>query len=198
MADESPVIESKRWTGGDRSAGDSTDHQSASSISVEPQLLLERLLTLEIVRVAERAAVSAARLRGQGSEKKARRAAGDAMRRELNTLPIEGIVVIGDGRAETSALCVGEKIGTQGGPAVDIAANPLEGTKLCAKGMPGAMATIAIADRGTLLSAPDAYMERSLLARATPKASSTLMRLQKKLSLRSRGQRASKQVRLLL
>ncbi len=170
MADESPVIELKTSTGSsDRSVGPGTDQRSASSISVEPQLLLERLLTLEIVRVVERAAVSAARLRGQGSEKKARRAAADAMRRELNALPIEGIVVIGDGRDQASALSVGEKVGTRGGPAVDIAANPLEGASLCAKGMPGAMATIAIAEPGTLLSAPDAYMEKIAIGPGYPK-----------------------------
>ncbi len=170
MADESPVIEATSWTGSsDQRAGNSTDQQSASSISIEPQLLLERLLTLEIVRVAERAAVSAARWRGQGSEMKARRAADGAMKHELNTLPIEGIVVIGDGRNEASALRVGEQVGTEGGPPVDIAANPLEGTTLCAKGMPGAMAIIAIAERGTLLSAPHAYMEKIAIGPGYPK-----------------------------
>jgi fructose-1,6-bisphosphatase II / sedoheptulose-1,7-bisphosphatase len=171
MANESPDIESNSWTSSnDRSVGHSTDQQSASSISVEPQLLLERILTLEIVRVAERAAVAAARLRGQGSEMKARRAAADAMRRELNALPIEGIVVISDGkRDEASALLVGEKVGTEGGPVFDIAANPLEGTTLCAKGMPDAMATIAIADRRTLLSVPDAYMEKIAIGPGYPK-----------------------------
>jgi fructose-1,6-bisphosphatase II / sedoheptulose-1,7-bisphosphatase len=171
MADEAPVIQTQSCTSSsDRSAGHSTDQQSASSISVEPQLLLERLLTLEIVRVAERAAVSAARLRGQGSEMRAHQAAADAMRRELNTLPIEGIVVIGDGEGnEASALFVGEKVGTEGGPPVDIAANPLEGMTLCAKGMPGAMATIAIAERGTLLSAPDSYMEKIAIGPGYPR-----------------------------
>ncbi len=134
MVDESPVVESESWgSGNDRSAGHSTDQQSASSISVEPQLLLERILTLEIVRVAERAAVSAARWRGQGSEMKARRGAADAMRRELNILPIEGIVVIGDGeRDEASGLVIAEKVGIEGGPVFDIPANPLEGTAQCA------------------------------------------------------------------
>ena len=171
MADDSPAIKSKSWTSSnDRSGGHSTDQRSASSISVEPQLLLERILTLEIVRVAERAAVSAARLRGQGSEMKAHRAAADAMRRELNTLPIDGIVVTRDGEAdEASALFAGEKVGTKGGPTFDIAANPLEGTTLCARGMPDAMATIAIADGGTLLSAPDAYMEKIASGPGYPK-----------------------------
>jgi fructose-1,6-bisphosphatase II / sedoheptulose-1,7-bisphosphatase len=162
MADESSALEWKRWSSSnDRFLGHSIDQESASSISVEPQFLLERLLTLEIVRVAERAAVSAARLRGQGSEMKAHRAAADAMRRELNTLPIKGIIVVGDGEADgASALIVGQKVGTEGGPPFDVAANPLEGTTLCARGMPGAMAVIAIAERGKLLSAPDVYMEK--------------------------------------
>jgi Bacterial fructose-1,6-bisphosphatase, glpX-encoded len=83
MADESPVIESKTWSSrSNRSTGHSADQQSAPSVSVEPQLLLGRLLTLEIVRVAERAAVAAARLRGRGNERKARGAAADAMRRD--------------------------------------------------------------------------------------------------------------------
>jgi fructose-1,6-bisphosphatase II / sedoheptulose-1,7-bisphosphatase len=170
MVDESAVIESKSWTNSsNRHIEHSIDEPSAPSVSVEPQLLLERLLTLEIVRVAERAAVAAARLRGQGSEMKADRAAAEAMRRELNALPIEGIVVIGDSTDEASALLVGEKVGNKGGPAVDIAANPLEGATLCAKGMPDSMATVAIADHGTLLSAPNAYMEKIAIGPGYPK-----------------------------
>src|SRR3982074_1734956 len=85
-------------------------------ISVPPQLLLERILTLEIVRVTERAAVSAARLRGHGNEKAADQAAVDAMRRELNKLPIEGTVVIGEGeRDEAPMLFIGEKVGLNAG-----------------------------------------------------------------------------------
>src|SRR5436853_327438 len=128
-------------------------------ISVPPQLLLERILTLEIVRVTERAAVSAARLRGHGNEKAADQAAVDAMRRELNKLPIEGTVVIGEGeRDEAPMLYIGEKVGMNAGPQVDIAVDPLEGTTLCAKNMPGAIATMAMADGGTLLHAPDVDM----------------------------------------
>ncbi len=92
------------------------------TITVPPQLLLERILTLEIVRVTERAAVSAARLRGHGNEKAADQAAVDAMRRELNKLPIEGTVVIGEGeRDEAPMLFIGEKVGMNAGPKVDIA-----------------------------------------------------------------------------
>ncbi len=130
-------------------------------ISVPPQQLLERILTLEIVRVTERAAVSAARLRGQGNEKAADQAAVDAMRRELNKMPIEGTIVIGEGeRDEAPMLFIGEKVGINAGPRVDIAVDPLEGTTLCAKDMPGSIATMAMADGGTLLHAPDVYMQK--------------------------------------
>jgi fructose-1,6-bisphosphatase II / sedoheptulose-1,7-bisphosphatase len=133
----------------------------STHISVPPQLLLERILTLELVRVTERAAVSAARLRGHGNEKAADQAAVDAMRRELNKLPIEGTVVIGEGeRDEAPMLYIGEAVGLKAGPKVDIAVDPLEGTTLCAKNMPGAIATMAMADGGTLLHAPDVYMEK--------------------------------------
>src|SRR6202048_2255154 len=131
------------------------------TITVPPQQLLERILTLEIVRVTERAAVSAARLRGHGDEKAADQAAVDAMRRELNKIPIEGTVVIGEGeRDEAPMLFIGEKVGIQAGPKVDIAVDPLEGTTLCAKNMPGSIATMAMADGGTLLHAPDVYMQK--------------------------------------
>jgi fructose-1,6-bisphosphatase II / sedoheptulose-1,7-bisphosphatase len=133
----------------------------STHISVPQQLLLERILTLEIVRVTERAAVSAARLRGHGQEKPADQAAVDAMRRELNKLPIEGTIVIGEGeRDEAPMLFIGEKVGLNAGPKVDIAVDPLEGTTLCAKNMPGAIATMAMADGGTLLHAPDVYMDK--------------------------------------
>ena len=126
-----------------------------------PRRGLERILTLEIVRVTERAAVSAARLRGRGDEKSADQAAVDAMRRELNKLPIDGTVVIGEGeRDEAPMLFIGEELGLKSGPRVDIAVDPLEGTTLCAKNMAGAIATMAIAEGGTLLNAPDVYMEK--------------------------------------
>ncbi|MBR0775394.1 class II fructose-bisphosphatase [Bradyrhizobium diazoefficiens] len=133
----------------------------STHISVPPQALLERILTLEIVRVTERAAVSSARLRGHGQEKAADQAAVDAMRRELNKLPIQGTVVIGEGeRDEAPMLYIGEQVGLKTGPEVDIAVDPLEGTTLCAKNMPGAIATMAMADGGTLLHAPDVYMQK--------------------------------------
>ena len=154
-----------------------------ASITVQPELLLERILTLEIVRVTERAAVSAARLRGRGQEKASDQAAVDAMRRELNKLPIDGTVVIGEGELdEAPMLYIGEKVGDKTGPKVDIAVDPLEGTTLCAKNMPGAIATIAMADGGTLLHAPDATWTRSPSGRATPRAPSISMRRRKKTS----------------
>jgi fructose-1,6-bisphosphatase II / sedoheptulose-1,7-bisphosphatase len=141
-----------------------------ASITVQPELLLERVLTLEIVRVTERAAVSSARLRGRGQEKAADQAAVDAMRRELNKLPIDGTVVIGEGEIdEAPMLFIGEKVGNKTGPKVDIAVDPLEGTTLCAKNMPGAIATIAMAEAGTLLHAPDCYMDKIAIGPGYPK-----------------------------
>jgi fructose-1,6-bisphosphatase II / sedoheptulose-1,7-bisphosphatase len=123
--------------------------------------VLDRILSLEIARVTERAAVAAAQLRGRGNEKAADQAAVDAMRREMGNLPIAGTVVIGEGeRDEAPMLFIGEKIGAGNGPEVDIAVDPLEGTTLCAKNMPGAIATMAMAEGGTLLNAPDVYMEK--------------------------------------
>ena len=146
------------------------EREAMASITVQPHLLLERILSLEIVRVTERAAVSAARLRGRGDEKAADQAAVDAMRRELNKLPIDGTVVIGEGeRDEAPMLFIGEEVGTKNGPKVDIAVDPLEGTTLCAKNMPGAIATMAMAEGGTLLHAPDVYMEKIAIGPGYPK-----------------------------
>src|ERR1700740_657686 len=141
-----------------------------SSITVAHSLLMERVLTIEIVRVTERAAVSAARLRGHGKSKASDQAAVDAMRRELNKLPIDGVVVIGEGEMdEAPMLYIGEEVGTKSGPKVDIAVDPLEGTTLCAKNMPGAIATLAMAERGTLLHAPDIYMDKIAIGPGYPK-----------------------------
>jgi fructose-1,6-bisphosphatase II / sedoheptulose-1,7-bisphosphatase len=143
---------------------------SNPSITVQPDLVLERILSMEIVRVTERAAVSAARLRGHGKEKASDQAAVDAMRRELNKLPIDGTVVIGEGELdEAPMLFIGEKVGNKSGPKVDIAVDPLEGTTLCAKNMPGAIATLAMADEGTLLHAPDVYMEKIAIGPGYPR-----------------------------
>jgi fructose-1,6-bisphosphatase II / sedoheptulose-1,7-bisphosphatase len=131
---------------------------------------MERILSLEIVRVTERAAVAAAYLRGRGNEKAADQAAVDAMRRELNNLPIHGTVVIGEGeRDEAPMLFIGEEVGRKTGTKVDIAVDPLEGTTLCAKNMPGAIATMAMAEAGTLLNAPDVYMDKIAIGPGYPK-----------------------------
>jgi fructose-1,6-bisphosphatase II / sedoheptulose-1,7-bisphosphatase len=132
-----------------------------TDLTVKPGQLIERVLSMELVRVTERAAVSAARLRGRGDEKQADQAAVDAMRRELNRLPIDGTVVIGEGeRDEAPMLFIGERVGNKTGPKVDIAVDPLEGTTLCAKDMPGAIAVMAMAEAGSLLNAPDVYMDK--------------------------------------
>jgi fructose-1,6-bisphosphatase II / sedoheptulose-1,7-bisphosphatase len=132
-----------------------------SSMSAPSQQTIERVLSIEIVRVTERAAIAAARLRGRGAEKKSDEAAVEAMRRELATLPIDGTVVIGEGEMdEAPMLFIGEKVGSKAGPKVDIAVDPLEGTTLCAKNMPGAIATLAMAADGSLLHAPDIYMDK--------------------------------------
>ena len=132
-----------------------------TDLVIQEEKIIERILTLELVRVTERAAVSAARLRGRGDEKAADQAAVDAMRRELNRLPIDGTVVIGEGeRDEAPMLFIGEKVGTRKGPKVDIAVDPLEGTTLCAKDMPGSIAVMAMAQSGSLLNAPDVYMDK--------------------------------------
>jgi len=132
-----------------------------TDIHVHPKEVIERILSMELVRVTERAAVSAARWRGRGDEKAADQAAVDAMRRELNKLPIDGRIVIGEGeRDEAPMLFIGEKVGNGSGPKVDIAVDPLEGTTLCAKDMPGAIAVMAMAPAGSLLYAPDVYMDK--------------------------------------
>ena len=121
----------------------------------------DRLLSLGLARVSEAAALASANLIGRGDEKAADQAAVNAMRDQLNLLDIAGVVVIGEGeRDEAPMLFIGEEVGTGKGPAVDIALDPLEGTTLTAKDMPNALTVIAMAPRGTLLHAPDVYMEK--------------------------------------
>ena len=133
---------------------------SGSAIISSHGSILTRTLSLDIARITEGAAVAAARIRGRGDERQADAAAAEAMRREIADLPISGKVVIGEGdRDEVSMLYVGEEIG-RGGPAVDIAVDPLEGTTLCAKSLPGALAVVAVAEKGALLHAPGIYMEK--------------------------------------
>ncbi len=124
---------------------------------------MDRNLALESVRVTELAAISAARLMGRGEKNLSDQAAVDAMRRAFDTLQIQGTVVIGEGeRDEAPMLYIGEKVGRWGpdDPGIDIALDPLEGTNLCAYGRPGAIAVVALAERGHLLNAPDTYMEK--------------------------------------
>jgi fructose-1,6-bisphosphatase II / sedoheptulose-1,7-bisphosphatase len=121
----------------------------------------DRLLSLGLARVSEAAALASASLIGRGDEKAADQAAVNAMRDQLNLLDIKGVVVIGEGeRDEAPMLYIGEEVGTGHGPQVDIALDPLEGTTLTAKDMPNALTVIAMAPRGTLLHAPDVYMEK--------------------------------------
>ncbi len=121
----------------------------------------DRMLSLGLARVSEAAAMASADLIGRGDEKAADQAAVDGMRTQLNLLDINGVVVIGEGeRDEAPMLFIGEEVGTGEGPAVDIALDPLEGTTLTAKDMPNALAVIAMGPRGTMLHAPDVYMEK--------------------------------------
>ncbi len=132
--------------------------------------VLERNLALEAVRVTEAAAISASRLMGRGDEKAADQAAVDAMRKALNSLNIDGTVVIGEGeRDEAPMLYIGEKVGSGEGPKVDIALDPLEGTTITAKGGANALAVIAMAEAGNFLNAPDVYMDKIAVGPGLPK-----------------------------
>jgi len=122
---------------------------------------LDRILIMDAVHVAEEAAIAAWALVGHGDEKAADQAAVDAMRTALNQLAIDGVIVIGEGeRDEAPMLYIGEKVGRGGGPRVDIALDPLEGTTLTAKAMANALAVMAWAPAGTMLHAPDTYMDK--------------------------------------
>ncbi len=130
---------------------------------------LDRVLVLEVARVTEAAAIAAARLRGQGNNKGADKAAVDAMRRQLGRVQFRGKVVIGEGEMdEAPMLYIGEEVGTGDGPRVDIAVDPLEGTTICAKDMPNALAVIAISEEGGLLNAPDMYMDKIAIGPGYP------------------------------
>lgn len=131
--------------------------------------VLSRMLALELARVTERAAVAASFQVGRGDEKAADQVAVDATRTELNALDINGTVVIGEGeRDEAPMLYIGEKVGTGKGPLVDIALDPLEGTTLASKAMPNSLAVVAMAEGGTLLHAPDVYMDKIAIGGGYP------------------------------
>ncbi len=131
--------------------------------------IIARTLTLELVRVTERAAVAAAGWRGKGDEKAADRSAVEAMRAELERVNISGRIVIGEGeRDEAPMLFIGEEVGSRNGPDVDIAVDPLEGTTLCAKNQPDSICVLAMAERGGLLNAPDVYMQKIAVGSGYP------------------------------
>ncbi len=129
----------------------------------------DRMLSLGLARVAEQAAIASAALIGNGDEKAADQAAVNAMREQLNLLDIAGVVVIGEGeRDEAPMLFIGEEVGTGNGPGVDIALDPLEGTTLTAKDMPNALTVIAMGPRGSMLHAPDTYMDKLAIGPGYP------------------------------
>jgi fructose-1,6-bisphosphatase II / sedoheptulose-1,7-bisphosphatase len=132
-----------------------------------------------MVRVTEAAAIAASKLIGRGDEKAADAAAVEAMRAALNELPMDGTVVIGEGeRDEAPMLYIGEKVGSaqDGGPKIDIALDPLEGTTITAKAGPNALAVLAIAESGCLLNAPDTYMEKLAVGPGYPAGTIDLAR----------------------
>jgi fructose-1,6-bisphosphatase II / sedoheptulose-1,7-bisphosphatase len=139
--------------------------------------VLDRVLVLEMVRVTEAAAVAASKMIGRGNEKAADHAAVEAMRAALNTLDMEGTVVIGEGeRDEAPMLFIGEKVGSGSGPRIDIALDPLEGTTITAKAGPNALAVLAIAEQGCLLNAPDVYMDKLAIGPGYPDGTIDLAR----------------------
>jgi fructose-1,6-bisphosphatase II / sedoheptulose-1,7-bisphosphatase len=133
-----------------------------------PEVNFDRNLALELVRVSEAGALAASRWMGRGNKNEADGAAVEAMRRAFDSVAIDGTVVIGEGEMdEAPMLYIGEKVGS-GGPAMDIAVDPLEGTTITAKGGPNAMATVAMAEAGNFLHAPDIYMDKIAVGRGLP------------------------------
>lgn len=125
---------------------------------------MEKLLSMEFLGVTEVAALAAARWMGQGDNERADQAAVEAMRRALDEIDVDGIVVIGEGeRDQAPMLYIDERVGTGRGPAIDVAVDPVEGTNLVARGAPGALAVVAASERGGLLHAPDTYMEKLIV-----------------------------------
>src|SRR5436309_5935520 len=137
-------------------------------MSDRPEIALDRNLALDLVRVTEAAALAASRWMGRGKKNEADGAAVEAMRRAFDTVAIEGTVVIGEGEMdEAPMLYIGEKVGA-GGPAIDIAVDPLEGTTITAKGGPNALAVVALAERGNFLHAPDIYIDKIAVGGGLP------------------------------
>src|SRR5215471_12354334 len=122
---------------------------------------IDRNLALELVRVTEGAAIAAARFMGRDDKEAADQAAVDSMRRSLEHIDMDGVVVIGEGeKDEAPMLYIGEQVGNGAEPRVDVAVDPIDGTRLVARGLPGGIATVALADRGTLYTTHCAYMEK--------------------------------------
>jgi fructose-1,6-bisphosphatase II / sedoheptulose-1,7-bisphosphatase len=141
----------------------------------QSNIFADRMLSLGLARVSEQSAIAAAKHLGSGDEKAADQAAVDAMRTQLNLLDIRGVVVIGEGeRDEAPMLFIGEEVGSGQGPAVDIALDPLEGTTLTAKDMPNALTVIAMGPRGSMLNAPDVYMDKLAIGPGYPEGVVTL------------------------
>ena len=134
-----------------------------------PKDFNDRMLSLALARVAEQAAIASADWIGRGDNMAADQAAVNAMREQLNRMDIQGVVVIGEGeRDEAPMLFIGEEVGTGQGPEVDIALDPLEGTSLTAYDMPNALTVIAMGPRGTMLHAPDVYMDKLAIGPGYP------------------------------
>ena len=132
--------------------------------------MIEPKLLNKFIRVCERAAFGASKLRGKNDKIAADQAAVDEMRSELNKIDMKGIVVIGEGEMdEAPMLFIGEEIGTGKGEELEIAVDPLEGTNFAAKNLPNAIAVLAVAKKGGLLSAPDTYMEKIAVGSGLPK-----------------------------
>jgi fructose-1,6-bisphosphatase class II len=143
-----------------------TTASTTESKKIEHQSYLDSDLSLDFLRVVEQAAIACAHTMGQGDRHKSDQVAVEAMRHEMDSVPIDGTIVIGEGeRDEAPMLYIGEKVGSAHGqagqyPQVDIAVDPLEGTNLCATGAPNALAVLAASEGGGLLHAPDIYMEK--------------------------------------
>ena len=136
--------------------------------NTKPEISLDRNLALDLVRVTEAAALAASRWMGRGKKNEADGAAVEAMRRAFDSVAIEGTVVIGEGEMdEAPMLYIGERVGA-GGPAMDIAVDPLEGTNITAKGGPNAIAVVALAESGNFLHAPDIYMDKIAVGPGLP------------------------------
>lgn len=139
----------------------SAEKRAPNSYSPVEDFSMDRNLALEAVRVTEAAALAASKTVGRGDEEAADKAAVDAMRDALNSLSMQGEVVIGEGeRDEAPMLYIGEKVGNGNGPVLDIALDPLEGTSITAKGGQNALAVLAMTDKGGFLNAPDTYMRK--------------------------------------